>query len=108
MAVRHFTITLGAVAQRLSDVYGDGVGVIDAGHDLPYRQILLQDEAGGNAAYVGEADVSTADYGVLVPTDATNPPVVSIGPFETGPVKLSQFYAVAAGETDLHILAIPF
>lgn len=106
MAARHFTITLAAGAQRLSDVYGDGAGVVNAAHDLPYRQILLQNEAAGSAAYIGESTVSTTDYGVLVPTDATNPPVVSIGPFETGPVKLSDLYGVGGG--DLHILAIPF
>jgi hypothetical protein len=110
MAARHFTITLGAVAQRLSDVYGDGVGIVDAAHDLPYRQILLQAEVDAQAsayAYVGEVTVTTTDYGVLVPTSAT-PPVVSIGPFETGPVKLSQLYALGSGAVDLHILAIPF
>lgn len=108
MAVRHFTITLAAAAQRLSDVYGDGVGVVNAAHDLPYRQILLQDEPGGSDAFVGESTVTSTDYGVLVPTHATNPPVVSIGPFETGPVKLSQLYAVGTAGSDLHILAIPF
>lgn len=107
MAVRHFTITLGALAQRLSDVYGDGVGIVNAAHDLPYRQILLQsEEALQSAAFVGEATVSTTDYGVAVPTAAVTPPVVTLGPFETGPIKLSQLYAVGGG--DLHILAIPF
>jgi hypothetical protein len=106
MAVRHFTLTVGAVAQRLSDVYGDGAGVVNAEHDLPYRQILLQSEEAAVTAYIGEATVSTTDYGVAVPSAAVTPPVVSIGPFETGPVKLSQLYAV--GGADLHILAIPF
>lgn len=107
MAARHFTLPVAAVAVRLSDVYGDGVGVVDAAHDLPYRQILLQAAVDGGTVFVGESTVTTADYGVAVPTAVANPPIVSIGPYETGPVKLSQLYAIAT-DTVLHILAIPF
>ena len=107
MAARHFTLAVGAAAVRLSDVYGDGAGVVDAAHDLPYRQILLQAEVDGGNVFVGESTVTTADYGVVVPTAVANPPVVAIGPYETGPVKLSQLYAIST-DSVLHILAIPF
>lgn len=109
MAARHFTLAVGVVAQRLSDVYGDGVGVINAVHDVPYRQILLQAEAGKQVdVCIGEVDVTTADYGVLVATAALIPPVTTLGPFEMGPLKLSDLYAISTGDIDLHILAIPF
>jgi hypothetical protein len=109
MAARHYTLAVGAVAQRLSDVYGDGVGVINAVNDIPYRQILLQAEAVKQVdVFVGMAAVTVANYGVLVPTAAANPPVVTLGPFEMGPLKLSDLYAISTGAIDLHILAIPF
>lgn len=100
---RHFTLALGAAALRVSDVYGDGAGVVNAAHDLPYRQLLVS--ASGAKAYLGESTVSTTDYGVLLDNMSLEP--VALGPFETGPVKLSGLYAVGAGAT-LHVLAIPF
>jgi hypothetical protein len=105
MAVRHFQLALAAAAQRLSDVYGGVAGANpDAAEDLPYRQILFS--AAGADAFVGDdADVASTDYGAIVDSTALTPVVV--GPFETGPVKLSQFWAAGAGST-LHILAIPF
>jgi hypothetical protein len=109
MAARHFTLAVTAVAKRLSDVYGDGAGVINAVHDVPYRQILLQaEESQGAVVYLGQSTVTTAAYGVIVPTAAAAPPVVTLGPFEMGPLKLSDLYAVSGGSANLHILAIPF
>jgi len=104
MAARHFNITLAAAAQRLSDVYGDGAGVQNAVKDIPYRQILLS--AAGADAFVGDdADVSGTDYGAIVDSTALTP--VVLGPFEAGPLKLSDFWVAGAGST-LHILAIPY
>jgi hypothetical protein len=104
MAARHFQLTLAAAAQRLSDVYGDGVGVVNAANDLPYRQLLLS--ATGADAFVGDdAEVDSTDYGALVDSTALTP--VVLGPFETGPLKLSDLYVAGAGAT-LHVLAIPF
>ena len=108
MAARHYTLPVTAVAQRLSDVYADGVGVINAVHDVPYRQILLQAEAGKNDVFLGAVGVTAAVYGVLVPTAQSSPPIVTLGPFEMGPLKLSDLYAIGTVGTDLHILAIPF
>lgn len=103
MAARSFQIALGAAAVRLSDVYEDGVGVVNAAKDVPYRQI--QFSAQGAAAYVGGRDqvVTNTTFGLYIEVDI----VEGLGPFETGPVKLSDFYAAGAGAT-LHILAIPF
>lgn len=105
MAARSFNLTLAAAAVRLSDVYGDGATVVNAAHDIPYRQVLLA--ASGADAFVGAGDqsVTSSDYGIQVDSTALVP--ASIGPFETGPVKLSDLYAAGAGAT-LHILAIPF
>ncbi len=107
MAARHFNVTLAAAAVRLSDAYGGAAGADpDAALDIPYRQLLLS--SAGAAAFVGsDADVSSTDYGVRVELGAAGDHPVSIGPFETGPIKLSQLWAAGAGAT-LHILGIPF
>lgn len=104
MAARSFTLATGAAATRLSDVYGDGVGVVNPANDIPYRQLLLQAETAD--IKVGDVTLTSTNYGVLLPFTAPAP-VVSIGPFETGPVKLSQLYGLSA-TGKLHILAIPY
>jgi hypothetical protein len=102
--VRSYQLTLAAAAQRLSDVYGGTPGAKDDRTDIPYRQILLS-ASGGDAFLGDDAATTSTEYGIDVSADVTVP--VSIGPFETGPVKLSDLYAAGAGST-LHILAIPF
>lgn len=107
MAARSFQLTLAAGAKRLSDVYGDGTSVVNAVKDIPYREIHLSPS--GADAFIGGSDhglnTSSNDYGNKVDADALVPH--KIGPFETGPVKLSDLYAAGASST-LHILAIPF
>jgi len=106
MAARHFNVTLAAAAVRLSDAYGGPAGANpDAALDIPYRQLLFT--ATGADAFIGDdAQVTSTDFGVQV--DSTNVSAApSIGPFETGPIKLSHLWAAGAGST-LHILAIPF
>lgn len=102
MAARSFQITLAAAAKRLSDVYNDGVGVVNAANDIPYRQLLFTAEAD---SYLGSSSaVTSTTYGIKVATAATLPTV--LGPYETGPLKLSDLYG--AGNGVLHILGIPF
>lgn len=102
MAAFSAQITLAAAAKRLSDVYGDGAGVIHAVHDLPFRQLLFSTDAD---AFLGDnAAVTSTTYGVKVAAAATVP--VFIGPYETGPIKLSDFWGAGSGV--LHILGIPF
>jgi len=90
MAAKDFQLTLGAAAVRVSDVYGGPPGANpDAALDIPYRQLFLSSR--GAAAFIGAA----GDY-----------PIV-IGSFDSGPIKLSDFWAAGAGAT-LHILGIPY
>ena len=107
MAARDFQIALAAAAKQLSDVYGIAQSQQPefARANIPYRQILLSAETG--VAFVGSDNLVTATkYGVRVEIGATAVEPVSIGPYETGPVKLSDFWA--AGTGTLHILGIPF
>lgn len=117
MAAKDFQLVLAAAAKRLSDVYigtvapdgtqiGGSVGVPDGRTDIPYRQLILSAE--GAAAFVGAAsDVSSTNYGTRVEIGAAGSEAISIGPFSTGPVKLSDFWVAGAGAT-LHVLGIPY
>lgn len=110
MAFRHFVLTLTGVAQRLSDVYGDGVGVVLAGSNIPYRQVIFSaDPANGSAIYVGaDNTVSSTDHAFsLDPTQASQKPF-SLGPFDTGPVKLSDLWVVGANNERLMLGGVPF
>ena len=107
MAARSFQLTLAAAAQRLSDVYGGPAGADpSAALNVPYRQIILSASAAD--AFIGGSDQGASTtatvYGTMV--DAALAPV-SIGPFETGPVKLSDLWAAGASAV-LHITAIPY
>lgn len=104
MAARNYQLALAAAAKRLSDVFP--AGTVFAIEDVPYRQLLLSAE--GAPAFVGAAsDVTSTNYGTRVEVGAAGSLPVSIGPFETGPVKLSDLWAAGAGST-LHILGIPY
>src|SRR5882672_1896790 len=104
MAARHFNLTIGAVRKQLSDAYGKP-GVVDPADNIPYRQILVQSEVD---AFIGGPLVTTTDYGFWISSvaAATNS-VLPIGPFETGPIKLSDFWVVGTAGI-IHILAIPY
>lgn len=106
MAARAYNLTVGAAAVRLSDVYGDGAGVINAAHDIPYRQIILQAQTADVQIGSDPAVLTTSVYGVNCPSGAPAAPVV-LGPYESGPLRLSDFYAISTSAT-LHILGIPY
>lgn len=103
--VKSFNLTIGAVAKRLSDAYGDGTSVINAANDIPYRQLTLQAET-ADIEVGGSAAITTSIYGVKLPSAAPAAPVV-LGPFETGPIKLSDLWAISTSAT-LHILGVPY
>lgn len=106
--VRSFQLTLTTAAQRLSNVYTGTALNADPtpALDIPYREIQFSAETA--VGYVGEnSSVSTTVYGSRVEIATTTNGPVKFGPYSTGPLKLSQFWA--AGNTCvLHITAIPF
>ena len=72
MAVRSYQLALAAGALRLSDVYGDGAGVVNPKNDIPYRQVVLQ--ASGAAAFVGFNNLVTSTvYGAKIDNTFTGP-----------------------------------
>lgn len=95
-------LALAAGVKRVSDVYGGTAGTPDESKNIPYRQLILT--ATGAAATIGSTVGVTAPTGF--PLAITGPPLV-LGPFTTGPVKLSDLYALGAGST-LTILGVPY
>jgi len=108
MAARHYNLLLTGAVQRLTSLFT--APVVGSREDLPFRQLIFSaDPANGAAIYVGAAAAVTAtDHGFsLDPTQASQQPV-AVGPFESGAVKLSDFYVLGTNNERLHILGIPF
>lgn len=95
-------LALAATVKRVSDVYGGVAGTPDETKNIPYRQLLISST--GASATLGSTSGVTAATGLVIPTTAAP---LSIGPFPTGAVKLSDLYAIGAGAT-LTILGVPF
>lgn len=102
MALRSYSLTLSASAKRVSDVYGGAAGVRNAATDIPYRQVLLQ--ATGADAYLGDSNAVNSTTGMKVTAGAAP---TTIGPFESGPIKLSDLWGIGTGAT-LQILGVPY
>src|SRR5665213_815471 len=103
--VKVFKLTVGAGPTRLSDVYGDGVGVVNPANDIPYRQLVLQAETAD--VKLGDSAVTVSNnFGVNLPFTAPAG-TLTLGPYDAGPLKLSDFYAISTSAT-LHILGIPY
>jgi hypothetical protein len=111
VAFKHYTLTLTGVVQRLSDAFGDGIGVINAQKDIAFRQIIISaDPASANPVYVGGDNtpaVSSTNHAFSVS------PVVgvalgsvqsqSIGPFDLNSIKLSNFFVIGTAGQRLMI-----
>lgn len=95
-------LALAAGVKRVSDVYGGTASVPDETKNIPYRQLILS--ATGAAATIGSTSAVTVATGIVIPI--AGPPLV-LGPFPTGPVKLSDLYGIGAGST-LTVLGVPF
>ena len=111
--VTQYTLTLDGTAQRLSQVYSSGAGNAQpsAAQDIPFRQVFLQaDPANANVVYVGASSaVTSVNHGIsLDPTQATAQDRVSLGPFPTGAVKLSDLWVIGTNAQRLMVLGIPF
>jgi len=102
MPVRALTLALAATPKRLSAAYPASSSLSAEQQDISFRQVVLS--TAGADAYLGDATVTTAT-GVKI--TATAPVPLSLGPFTSGAVKLSDLYAVGAGAT-LQILGVPF
>jgi hypothetical protein len=104
--IRTFQLVLSGTPKRLSDVYGGTAGVPDETKNIPYRQLFFT--VAGADAFMGQDNtVSPTNWGVAATISGPSMGRGVIGPFETGPVKLSDFWVVGVGAT-IHILGVPF
>lgn len=104
MSWKQYSLTLSGAAQRLSSVLA--VTTPGGEQDQACRQIILAaDPANANVIYVGsDADVSSTNHAFsLDPTQATAKDRETIGPFDCGPVKLSEFWVLGTGSQRLMI-----
>ena len=114
--VRSYSLTLNGVAQRLSQVYASGAANAQpsAADDIPFRQVSLQpDPAAAAVIYIAGsnvgASISSSNHGAsLDPTQATAGDRLSLGPFESGPVKLSDLWVLGTNNERVMVLAVPF
>lgn len=112
MAFLGFTLTLTGSIQRLSDVYGDGTGVVNVANDLPYRTLTFQAlKANTNDVYVGGRNQATTLSSTkhAIRLDPTDTQAVSImGSYDMGPLKLSDFYVLGTNGEAICVGAVPF
>lgn len=114
MAFKAYQLTLSGVAQQLSLAYGLGaqpspVTSAFAAADIPLRQVTFQAlTAVAAIIYVGDSNlVSATVHGFRIdPTDTQQP--FTLGPFDSGPVKLSDFWVVGTANDVLMIGAVPY
>jgi hypothetical protein len=101
--VKDFTLTITAVAQRLSSVLADPT--VGGKDDIPYRQVILSTET--DCFIGGSSTLTTSNYGkkVFVDTNAT-PPLV-LGPIADGSIKLSDVWVIGTSGK-LHILGVAY
>jgi hypothetical protein len=101
--IKSYSLVLAVTAKRVSDAFGDGAGVVTESKNIPFRQLIFT--ASGADGYLGDSTVTTTT-GIKVGSAAGSEPI-SIGPFDTGPVKLADLYAIGSGAT-LQILGVPY
>lgn len=108
MAVRHYTVTLTATATPLLTLISASFAV-GGPRDEAFRFLSVQaGKANTNDAFLGGSTLTTSDYGVRVDAGDTAPPIDIIGHYDSGPVKLSEIYAVGTAGEKLHVFGIPF
>lgn len=103
MAARHYQMTITAAPQRLSVALPAPDPSRGGSEDEAFREIQLQTETD---CFIGaSASMTTSNYGFKMVSAQTQP--YRIGPFDAGPVKLSDLFVIGTSGT-LHILAIPY
>ena len=107
---RHYNLTLGAAAQRLSDALPatDPVDVEDIG----LRELQLQaDDGNSNPIFIGGNNtVTAAAHGIRIPTPTAGvpDPPIRLGGFDSGPLKLGKIWVIGTAGEILNITGIGF
>jgi len=104
-ALATYQLPLVLRATRLSDVYGGTPGTPDPDQDVPYRWFVFQAETAD--VYIGDAGVTINKYGVHLGVTTLHDATGHLGPFDSGAVRLSDFYACGPNAI-LHITGLKF
>lgn len=102
---KQYTLTFSGVAQRVST----GLGLADPTPAL--RHISFQPDVDCDAViYIGDENVSDTDYAVRleVPVDSVLPVPYVIEGYDTGPLRLSDFWVISTATKLLHIGVVEF
>jgi hypothetical protein len=112
MGARDYSLVLNGSAQRLSRVLSNADdSQPSATENLPFRQLVFAaDPANTAVVYVGTSSlVSSTVHGFsLDPTQATALDKIVLGPYESGPLHLSDFWVLGTTNERLHVLGIPY
>jgi hypothetical protein len=105
MSFKQYVVTLSGSAERLSTA-------LSLTSPTPgLRHISLQPGAAGtNPIYVGDANVSASNYAVRLaaPSGSVPPAPYIIEGYESGPIRLSDFYVIGTATEVLHIGVVEY
>ncbi len=106
---RQFNLVLTAVAQPLSNALP---GVEDESvENVGFRQLLFQaDDGNSNPIFLGDADLTADSFGFCLPLPPGNvpAPTETLGPFNAGPIKLSEVFALGTADEILNIVGYTY
>lgn len=78
---------------------------------VPLREIAIQaDPANAGVMYIGGPNVTSTNYGVIVPIPVSSIPSAPfvLGEFDDGSVSLGAFYVLGTANDKVHILVLPY
>lgn len=101
--VVQYTLTITAVAQRLSQAI-PADKTRGATQDLALRELWVSASAD---CFLGDSNVTTSVYGKKIFADAATTPDYKFGPYDAGPIKLSDIFVVGTSGT-LFLFAVPY
>lgn len=106
----HRVLTLTGAPQRLSTALADPT--VGGPDDRPCRQVTFQAMgANGNPIYIGgDVTVAVNNHALRINagTQGVPDPPIILGGFDSGPLKLSDFWVLGTGNQVLCIGMIPF
>ena len=98
MPFNQYVVTLTGAAQRLSDAIP-----LTAITDIPFRTLTFQaGKANTTDVLVGDAAISSTLYAFRLDPADTAPPVV-VGGYDSGPLKLQDFWVFGTNGEKIHI-----
>lgn len=105
--ILQFNLTLDGTAQALSDALP---GVEDVSiENVGFRELKFQaDDGNSNPIFLGDSEVTAAIHAIFIPLPPTSipGPPITLGPYEAGPLKLSEIFAIGTDGEVLNILGV--